>query len=285
MERAELVKAFKKIKMAKRSSGKRSSNRVGQKASAETKLAAALEKAYAMKPGDKMDVIFGRVEKNLGFSQFQIVVSKNKTVKGTPLGVFTKKSCPISPGQFVILEPVQREGQIHSIIARLDKKKDVKALTKAGVIPKDIHEGGAEGSALDDLFDYGEEGEDSEEDGAEEEDEKHEWKSRGKTYVKKKKTAPSGGAAGGGSASGGAVLKEAADAETYAENQVEEDEEGNKKVRRRPRMVTASDAVGGTEAPAPAATTAPEEDEWIDESFLKREAPKSWEDDLDIDNI
>lgn len=275
--------------MAKRSSGKRSSNRVAQKASAEAKLAEALERAYAMKPGDKMDVIFGRVEKSIGFSQFQIVIGKDRTVKATPLGVFTKKSCPISAGQFVILEPVQREGQIHSIIARLDKKKDVKALTKAGVIPKDIHEGGAEGSALDDLFDYGEgggESEDGDEDGDEEEDEKHEWKSRGKTYVKKKKAAPSGGASSGG-VSGGAVLKEVADAETYAEHQMEEGEEVGKKVRRRPKMVAASDpvgAVGGATTEAPT-SAAPDEDDTIDESFLKREAPKNWEDELDIDNI
>jgi hypothetical protein len=82
------------------------------------------------------------------------------------------------------------------------------------------------------------------------------------------------------------VLKEVADAESYAEHHVEEGE-GGKKVRRRVKTVS-PDAVGGaaaepTSAPAPAPPS--EEEEWVDDSFLKRAAPKSWEDELDIDNI
>lgn len=284
-------KSRKLSKMAKKSSGKRSSNRVAQKASAEAKLADALERAYAIKPGDKMTVIFGRVEKEMGFSQFRIVVGKNKTVNATPIGVFTKKSCPITAGQVVIMEPTEHEGQTHLIIARLDKKKDVKALSRMGIISKDIFDGDEIADAADDMFDWGD-GEDSEaESGEETAEEKHAWKSRGKTYIKKKKAPPSG-SGGDGGASGGAILKETVAATAYAEHATDDGDEAAKKPRRRKVVTFAPPPVTADAAPAAgaAAPAADDLDIWAgvaEETFQQRAVPTSWEDDdaLNIDEI
>ena len=283
----------KQDKMAKRSSGKRSSNRVAQKASAEAKLSAALERAYAIKPGDKMTVIFGRVEKEMGSAQFLVVTGKDRKVNATPLGVFTKKSCPITAGQIVMMEPTEHAHQTHLIIARLDTKKDVKALMRAGVIPKDIFETSEMEDAADDLFDWdGAEDSDAESADEETQQEKHAWKSRGKTYIKKKKAPP---ASGGGGAAGGTVLKEAVAATVYAEEAADDSDEGVKKVRRR-KVAGVAAAAPPTAPEATPVKTAPtpgddEMDIWAgvkeEATFIQREVPACWEDDdaLNIDEI
>ena len=280
--------------MAKKSSGKRSSNRVAQKASAEAKLSAALERAYAIKPGDKMSLIFGRVEKEMGFSQFLVATGKNSKVNATPLGVFTKKSCPITAGQIVMMEPTEHAHQTHLIIARLDTKKDVKALMRAGVIPKDIFETSEMEDAADDLFDW-DDAEDSDAESAEEtQEEKHAWKSRGKTYIKKKKAPPAGGGgASGGGAAGSTALKEDIAATDYAAGAHEDSDEGAAKKPRRRKVAVAAAAAPPVAAEAPPATTAGDDemDIWAGvkeaDTFIQREVPACWEDDdaLNIDEI
>lgn len=278
--------------MAKKSSGKRSSNRVGQRASAEAKLSAALQLAYSMKPGDKVKLVFGRVEKELGFSQFLIVTGKNRTVHATPLGVFTKKSCPISAGQIVIMEPVEREGQTHLIIARLDTKKDVKTLTKMGIIPRDILEDGERGTEMDDLFDYGEAH--SSDDETETAAETRDWKSRGQVYTKKKQTTASVSAAKP-TTDGVTAIKDEIAAVEYADNLVEDVVADVKKPRRRKAAPVPAPSPTEAEPVAPnpisSCSNAEEDGMWggvTVETFVNREVPTSWEEDddaVDIDNI
>lgn len=277
--------------MAKKSSGKRSSNRVAQKASAEAKLSAALERAYAIKPGDKVTLVFGRVEKELGSAQFLVVVGKDRKVNATPLGVFTKKSCPITAGQIVMMEPTEREGQTHLIIARMDTKKDVKALTRLGIIPKDIFEGNVMEETVDDLFDW-DAAEDSEGDEMDEEDasDMKAWKSRGKNYIKKKKAPSAAAGSGATAAGGGTMLKEVVAATEYAAHAAEDSDEGGaKKPRRRKVTFAAAPAVA---APAEVPRVVAEDDLEIwssiaGEQYQPREVPTSWEDEdaVDIDKI
>ena len=134
--------------MAKKSSGKKSCNRAAQKASAcrhnEEAIKAAFEK--------KKEFIIGRVEAARGFAQFTVAIGKGKTVQATPLGVFTQGSCPIHIGQVVLMEPTEKNDQIHQIVGRIDKKKDVNELIKMGILSSDIF--GEDKKDDLDIFDY-----------------------------------------------------------------------------------------------------------------------------------
>ncbi len=143
--------------MARKSQGKRSSNRTKQKEAAARLNEAALKEAFK---GEKT-YIFGVVEAERGSAQFAIRVAKDITVMATPLGVFTKGSCPISAGQVVLMEPTAKHGQVHLIVARVDKKRDVKELIKAKLMSEDLLQG-SDGAVEEDLFDYDKEGEEEE---------------------------------------------------------------------------------------------------------------------------
>ena len=147
--------------MARKSQGKRSSNRAAQKASAGRHNEEALKAVFS---GTKT-FVFGVVEAERGFAQFAVRIAKDITVMATPLGVFTKGSCPIAAGQVVLMEPTTKAGQVHQIIARVDKKKDVKELIKAKLMSEELLQGNEDGTVGDlDLFDYDDKGEEAEED-------------------------------------------------------------------------------------------------------------------------
>jgi len=103
----------------------------------------------------KKEFIIGRVEAARGFAQFTVAIGKGKNVQATPLGVFTQGSCPIHVGQVVLMEPTEKKDQIHQIVGRIDKKKDVTELIKMGILSPDIF--GEDKKDDLDIFDYEEE--------------------------------------------------------------------------------------------------------------------------------
>jgi hypothetical protein len=134
--------------MAKKSSGKKSCNRAAQKASASRHNEEAIKSVFEK----KKDFIIGRVEAARGFAQFTVAIGKGINIQATPLGVFTQGSCPIHVGQVVLMEPTEKKDQVHQIVGRIDKKKDVTELIKMGVLSAEIF--GEDKKDDIDIFDY-----------------------------------------------------------------------------------------------------------------------------------
>jgi hypothetical protein len=134
--------------MAKKSSGKKSCNRAAQKASASRHNEEAIKAAFEK----KKEFIIGRVEAARGFAQFTVAIGKGINVQATPLGVFTQGSCPIRVGQVVLMEPTEKKDQVHQIVGRIDKKKDVTELIKMGILSAEIF--GEDKKDDIDIFDY-----------------------------------------------------------------------------------------------------------------------------------
>jgi len=134
--------------MAKKSSGKKSCNRAAQKASASRHNEEAIKAAFEK----KKEFIIGRVEAARGFAQFTVAIGKGINIQATPLGVFTQGSCPIHVGQVVLMEPTEKKDQVHQIVGRIDKKKDVTELIKMGILSAEIF--GEDKKDEIDIFDY-----------------------------------------------------------------------------------------------------------------------------------
>jgi translation initiation factor IF-1 len=102
--------------------------------------------------------ILGRVEKSFGNGGFKIILGDGKEVQGLIRGVFkggAKSSAFVAAGMFVSLAPSTSRKEagrmvVHEITGVVNKKKDLKALKDAKVLPDLFLESGAG----DDLFDY-----------------------------------------------------------------------------------------------------------------------------------
>jgi translation initiation factor IF-1 len=125
----------KKINMAKR-------------VAAETKNKNAVAAAL-----DGTVTIIGRVEKALGNGSFQVALGGGKMVQGLIRGVFkggAKSEAFLAPGMFVILAEGTGRSMVHEVLGVINKKKDMKALKSAGLVPASL----CDDTAADDLFDY-----------------------------------------------------------------------------------------------------------------------------------
>ena len=69
-----------------------------KKISAQKRNETALQAAFNV----KVPILFARVEACLGNAQFRLVTANGSTVNGTPLGLFTRATMPINPGQIVL---------------------------------------------------------------------------------------------------------------------------------------------------------------------------------------
>lgn len=220
-----------------------------------------------MKAGDPTFVL-GRVERALGNAQFSVKVSKTDTVIGAPLGVFTTASCLIAPQHVVIMEPAERKTAIHTIVGRIDTRKDIKALRAVGIIPSSIFESTED--EVDDLFEDGRIGDEEDEEGG----------GGGKRDKKPRHArayAPS-------RVFGAALLKETADAEAVAPDDGETAAPSKRK--RRTKAAAAAQVPARVKAAAAAASPEPAIAE-EPEAYTAGPVKERWDDDdaVDIDAI
>jgi hypothetical protein len=132
-----------------------------KRCAAEKKNKGALEEALS-----GPNPIIGRVEKALGNSGFQVTIKNPnnngpKTVQGLIRGVFKggrQSAAFCSPGVFVILSPSEGTSEVHEISGVINRKKDLKALKDANLIPECLKD-----EECDDFFELEEEFEEEEE--------------------------------------------------------------------------------------------------------------------------
>jgi len=104
-----------------------------KKISAQKRNETALQAAFNV----KVPILFARVEACLGNAQFRLIVANGSTVNGTPLGLFTRATMPINPGQIVILEEAPKD-KIHLIVGRIDDRKTAQKLVDLGRLPANL---------------------------------------------------------------------------------------------------------------------------------------------------
>ena len=104
-----------------------------KKISAQKRNETALQAAFNV----KVPILFARVEACLGNAQFRLIVANGSTVNGTPLGLFTRATMPINPGQIVILEEAPKD-KIHLIVGRIDDRNIAQKLVDLGRLPANL---------------------------------------------------------------------------------------------------------------------------------------------------
>ena len=104
-----------------------------KKISAQKRNETALQAAFNV----KVPILFARVDACLGNAQFRLIVANGSTVNGTPLGLFTRATMPITPGQIVILEEAPKD-KIHLIVGRIDDRKTAQKLVELGRLPANL---------------------------------------------------------------------------------------------------------------------------------------------------
>ena len=104
-----------------------------KKISAQKRNETALQAAFNV----KVPILFARVDACLGNAQFRLIIANGSTVNGTPLGLFTRATMPITPGQIVILEEAPKD-KIHLIVGRIDDRKIAQKLVELGRLPANL---------------------------------------------------------------------------------------------------------------------------------------------------
>jgi len=104
---------------------------VSKSAAAQHQCAKAIASAAAGAVGVK----FYSVQKALGNAFFLLRDEKNKDIRGTPRGLFTKGTMLISMGQIVVATGDEKGLEIVGVI---QKRSDATALVKAGAMPREI---------------------------------------------------------------------------------------------------------------------------------------------------